>query len=154
MVLINEQFSFAALPAIFVSCTCYFLVVPCSVSFSWQPSFRNVEGNFHRLFLPSFSHFSIANFKHCWVISPFSPAFHTLRTPITRSFLSHLPNPSQWSHPLILPSSSPLSTSTKFFVHLRPACTVNPLLLRSPLRSLNIIIKRLRKWPLSRQKCA
>ena len=134
--------------------------------FSWQPSFRNVEANFHRLFLPSFSHFSIANFKHCWVIPPppLFPDFHPFRTPITRR---PFPSPKSLLEvpPLILPSSRPLSTSTKFFVHFRPACTVNFFLFRSclevlflsplnvPLRSLNIIIKRLRNCPLSRQKC-
>ena len=69
--------------------------------FSWQPSFRNVGVSFDRLLLPSFSHFSIVHFKHCWVIFPISPAFHPFRTRITRPFLSHLPNPSQWSHPLL-----------------------------------------------------
>ena len=66
VVLVNVQFSFAVLPVIFVSYISFFLPF-----FSWQPSFRNVVENFVRLFLLSFSHFSIANFKQCWVISPF-----------------------------------------------------------------------------------
>ena len=51
---------------------------------------------------------------------------------------------------LTLPSSRPQYTSTKFFVHFRSACTVNPLLLRSCLKVLFDSLRSL----LSRQKCA
>ena len=104
--------------------------------FSWQPSFRNVEANFHRLFLPSFSHFSIANFKHCWVISPFFSRFPPFQNSHHTPFPLPSPKPLPMVPPLILPSSRPLSTSTKFIVHFRPACTVNPFLFRFCLEVL------------------
>ena len=99
-----------------VSCIYYFLVVSSSVSFSWQPSFRKVEANFHRLFLPSFSHSSIANFKHCWVIfPPFLPLFtllelpsHALSSPISQTLL-YRPTPLFSQAPA--PCPSPLNSS-------------------------------------------
>ena len=89
VVLVNVQFSFAVLPAIFGPCFYEFLFFSSSV-FLGNVHFEMWRQIFTVYFLPSFSHFSIANFKHCWVISPFSPAFHPFRTPITRPFLSHL----------------------------------------------------------------
>ena len=150
VVLVNVQFSFAVLPVIFVSYISFFLPF-----FSWQPSFRNVVENFFRLFLLSFSHFSIANFKQCWVISPYFSRFPPFKNSHHPSFPLPSPKPLPVLPPPILLSSSPRSTSTKFFVHFRSACIVNPLLFRS---CLEVLFERPRNVPLpshlSRQKSA
>ena len=123
--------------------------------FSQQPSFRNVVENVFRLFLLSFSHFSIANFKQCWVICPYFSRFPPFQNSHHPSFPLPSPKPLPVLPPPILPSSRPRSTSTKLFVHFRFACTVNPLLFRSCLEvlfesPLNVPLPS----PLSRQKCA
>ena len=86
--------------------------------FSQQPLFRNFEANFHLLFLPSFSHFSIANFKHCWVISPFFSRFPHFQNSHHTPFPPHLPNLSHWSHLLFsrapAPCPPPLNSSFIF----------------------------------------
>ena len=123
--------------------------------FSWQPSFRNVVENCFRLFLLSFSHFSIANFKQCWVISPYFSRFPPFQNSHHPSFPLPSPKLLPVLPPPILPSSRPRSTSTKLFVQFRFACTVNPLLFRSCLEilfesPLNVPLPS----PLFRQKCA
>ena len=50
---------------------------------------------------------------------------HSFKTPITHSFLSHIPCPPPLPPP-ILPSAHPLSPSNKVFVHFYPICTVKP----------------------------
>ena len=63
------------------------------------------------------------HFKYCWIIS----LCFCRSIPLQNSH--HLPFPLPSPKPLpvlpppILPSSRPLYTSTKFFVHFRPACT-------------------------------
>ena len=89
VVLVTVQFSLAVLSAIFFSRIYEFLFFP--PLFFLATFILKRRGKFSPFFfLPSFSQFSIANFKHCWVISPFSPAFHPFRAPITSPFLSHL----------------------------------------------------------------
>ena len=99
--------------------------------------------------------FSIANFKQCWVISPYFSRFPPFQNSHHTPFPLPSPKPLPVLPPPILPSSRPRSKSTKFFVYFRSACTVNPLLFRSCLEvffgsPLNVPVRS----PLSRQKYA
>ena len=99
--------------------------------------------------------FSIANFKQCWVISPYFSRFPPFQNSHHTPFPLPSPKPLPVLPPPILPSARPRSTSTKFFVYFRSACTVNPLLFRSCLEvffgsPLNVPVSS----PLSWQKYA
>ena len=118
VVLVNVKFSFAVLPAIFVSCIYQLLVFSSSVflvNLHFETSWQIFTVYFYRhLAIFRLHVLSIAGY-----ISPFSPAFHPFRTPITRPFLSHLRNPpSQWSHPLFsrAPTLCPPPLNSSFII--------------------------------------
>ena len=102
--------------------------------FSWQPSFRNVVENFSVYFYCHLAIFRLQILSSAGYFPPITPAFHPFRTPITRPFLSHLPNRSQCSHPPYSPElSSPVYVPyilRSFFAPLYRKCLVIPFLLR------------------------
>ena len=84
----------------------------------------------------------LVNVQFSFAVLPATPLFFSAIFISKRrgNFLPSFPLPSPKPLPVlpppILPSSRHLSTSTKFFVHFRSACTVNPLLFRSCLEVL------------------
>ena len=111
----HVQFSFAVLPAIFVS----FI----SFQFFSSPFFLGNHSFISKrrgIFFPFIFYCHLAIFRlqilsSAGLFPPISHAFHSFRTPITRPFLSHLPNPSQCSHSLfsraLVPGPRPLNCS-------------------------------------------
>ena len=132
VVLVNVQFRFAVLPAIFVSYIRFSFFSPL---FFLATFISKRRGNFFRLFLLSFSDFSIANFKQCWVISPYYSHFPSFYNSHHQSFplpspkpLPVLPPPPLFSRALV-PDLRPLNSSF-FFAPLYRKCLVIPFLLR------------------------
>ena len=85
--------------------------------FSWQPQlhFETSWNFFPFIFYCHLAIFRLQILSSAGLFPPISHAFHSFRTPITRPFLSHLPNPSQCSHSLfsraLVPGPRPLNCS-------------------------------------------
>ena len=92
------------------------------------------RGKFFRLFLLSFSDFSIANFKQCWVISPYYSRFPSFQNSHHPSFPLPSPKPLPVLPPplfsrALVPGLRPLHSSF-IFAPLYRKCLVIPFLLR------------------------